>query len=728
MNTVSTLALMFAGSAIPFTSSPATFEYDANGNLTRVTDPLGRTASKQYDTLNRPVREQLPAAGAGTSAPSMRYTYDALDQLASVTDPRNLKTTYIVNGLADQLGLSSPDTGNIARTYDAAGNLISSTDARGQATTYTYDARNRLTRIAYASGIATTFEYGAASGSADGQLIRMTDESGETDYQYDAAGRLVSKTQTVRHDAIRREFKVNYSYGQSGFSLGKIDSITYPSGNRILLVYGNDGRVSDIYTTSAGSTASTILLRDIHYSPMGLPESWHWGNGRRYQRDFDLQGRLTRFALGEEQQGGTVRSLEYDGAGNIMATHHTRTDIGVTELDQRYAYDELDRLTFFNSNNTSLSFGYDVSSNRTQLALGSRIYPIRIAPASNRLQSAEGPLPAKTYTYDASGNLVSNGTFSFTYNARGRLSSSKNSSGQTRYLYNGMDERVAKTTASTASTNGSTYFIHDQDHQLIGEYDAESINSIETVYLEDMPVVVMRTTLLAGVPVASLYYIYTDQIKTPRVIANAKDNSIVWRWDHADPFGLSAPGPGSGNAFIFNGRFPGQYYDLESNLIHNRHRDYDPEAGRYIESDRLGLAGGLNTYLYADANPVSRIDPTGEFAIPAPLIIIAAGTGAYYWWMSQHRPPLTASQPGGIIPPQDFPGGISYPPKNQPQNCVVGVLPPEVPRPPRADCETTFNICVAHVKGYATGWLTRSSGYTLCLMAYAVCRKRGGQP
>ena len=123
------------------------------------------------------------------------------------------------------------------------------------------------------------------------------------------------------------------------------------------------------------------------------------------------------------------------------------------------------------------------------------------------------------------------------------------------------------------------------------------------------------------------YYIYADHLNTPRQVAD-QSNQVVWQWNQDDPFGGKVPV--ANNGFEFNLRFPGQYYDRETNLHFNYFRDYDPQTGRYVQSDPIGLNGGINTYLYGNANPISNIDPTGEFAFAIPAIA-AVGEAIGSW-------------------------------------------------------------------------------------------------
>jgi RHS repeat-associated protein len=111
-----------------------------------------------------------------------------------------------------------------------------------------------------------------------------------------------------------------------------------------------------------------------------------------------------------------------------------------------------------------------------------------------------------------------------------------------------------------------------------------------------------------------VYYLHNDHLNTPRMVSD-EANRVVWRSSPlSEPFGMSPSEEdpdGDGQAFTLNLRFPGQYADRESSLSYNYFRDYDPETGRYWQSDPIGLAGGSNTYAYVNGSPLSFADPSG---------------------------------------------------------------------------------------------------------------------
>jgi len=111
---------------------------------------------------------------------------------------------------------------------------------------------------------------------------------------------------------------------------------------------------------------------------------------------------------------------------------------------------------------------------------------------------------------------------------------------------------------------------------------------------------------------ALLHYVHIDHLNSPRLISNAAQQ-VVWRRDNQEPFNDSPPdeNPSGLGVFEFPLGFPGQYFDKETNLHYNYRRDYDPGTGRYVQSDPIGLQGGLNTYAYVGARPLSRTDVLG---------------------------------------------------------------------------------------------------------------------
>ena len=120
--------------------------------------------------------------------------------------------------------------------------------------------------------------------------------------------------------------------------------------------------------------------------------------------------------------------------------------------------------------------------------------------------------------------------------------------------------------------------------------------------------------LATGLAWADVLYVHTDHLGTPRLATN-EQGVTVWRnLPTTEPFGnapVEEDPDGDSTLNTLNLRFPGQYADKETNLNYNYFRDYDPSTGRYVQSDPIGLRGGINTYGYVGGNPLTFIDPLG---------------------------------------------------------------------------------------------------------------------
>jgi len=200
------------------------------------------------------------------------------------------------------------------------------------------------------------------------------------------------------------------------------------------------------------------------------------------------------------------------------------------------------------------------------------------------------------------------------------------------YAVSALGQRVSKSVSG-----GTTLFIYDEQGHLIGEYDGTGALIQETIWLEDLPVATLRPTGAGGSPTPiNVYYVHADHLGSPRAVTRPSDNAIMWQWDNLDPYGVNAANenPASQGTFHYNLRFPGQYYDAETGTHYNYYRDYDPAAGRYEQSDPIGLAGGMNTFDYGAGDPVGTSDPMGLRTdvtidpVPPPRWI----TGLPWWW------------------------------------------------------------------------------------------------
>jgi YD repeat-containing protein len=524
-------ALIIALAYTPFLSelasaqaqtSTTTYEYDGAGNITKITDPRGKVTVQTYDPLDRLIGLVQPAVALGT--PSVGMTYDGQDRVKSVTDPRSLVTSYTNTGLGDQTNLASPDTGAAVLTYDTAGNVKTRKDARNKTTTYTYDALNRLTLAAYATGVSTAYEYdGGVAGAANakGRLTKITDESGITTYTYNGFGQVLSKTQTLTGTPAKVR-TVTYAYGTTGSANGKLTSTTYPSGNRVNYTYNANGQISTISFNPANNNGvgtntaiTTNLLTNITYNPTAQATGWQWGNHTTIApsvvtRTYDLDGRLTSFPLGHSTQLGLIRTVTYDESSRITAYSHVN-GAGAAQPTQNHSftYDDLNRLTNWTQNTTSQGYSYDLTGNRITNTIAASTYTYATPTTSNRLTSTSGPAPAQTNTYDAAGNVLTNGTATFTYSDRGRLKTAKVGTNTTTYTTNGLEQRLTKAGPTAIIPTGQVIYAYDEEGKQIGEYDANLTATAETVYLNTTPVALLTQARTGTSP----NFVYTTSMR-----------------------------------------------------------------------------------------------------------------------------------------------------------------------------------------------------------------------
>jgi len=604
----------------------ANYGYDANGNATSVTDPLGNKTTLVYDPLNRLIKSIDPTGKATQSS------YDSHDNPLSVTDPLAHITDYSYDGFGNRLSTDSPDTGSSQADYDDAGNLLNTTDARGQIVNYSYDALNRVSQIIYADKPPITFSYDQGS-NGTGHLTQMTDESGTTRWSYNLQGKVTGKSFNTGSLTLVTQYGYNTN--------GQLIALTYPSGKVVRLTYSN-GQISAV------DANRSPLLSNIHYQPFGPAQDWMFGNGVKTSRSFGLDGRLIDYDLGDR-----TRQLTYDAAGRI--TGYRDSDLN---YDQSFSYDPLGRLINYTDPASQTSYSYDANGNRTEQQSGAQNKNFNIEAISNRLLSVtDNQLQTlKSYSYDAAGHITGDGYHHFAYDGRGRMvQASSIGHGSEQYRINGLGQRVAKIHGRTHEKSkddyhdghdgkrtetdrhhkeqdnhsndapAGIYFVYDEAGHLLGEYNQHSKALQETVWLGDMPAAVLANN--------QHYFIYVDHLNSPRAITD-RTGRVVWRWD-SDPFGAADENEDhdrddhhafsskkadedpdrDGQRFVYNLRFPGQYYDKETGLFYNYFRDYDSETGRYIESDPIGLAGGINTYGYVGGNPVNFIDPLGLYIV-----------------------------------------------------------------------------------------------------------------
>jgi RHS repeat-associated protein len=449
---------------------------DVDLNNTSVTSPDGKTTTMAYDA-----RGNLTSATAPSSLGAQKtFTYDASNDLTSVTDGRNKVTSYSYDSSGNNTQVVEDGATIAQRTFNGAGQVLTSTDGRGKTTTYTYDSNGNLASVTDPLGNKTTYGYDSA-----GRRTSMVDPRGNvtganpadytTSYTYDAAGHLLTQTDPLGHTTT-------YTYD----SAGNQTSVTDPKNHTTTTAYDAANRVTSVTAPDGGVTSYT-------YDAVG---------NRLTETDPDNHTTTYAYNADNEQTSATspkgeVTTSSYDSNGNLTKTVDPRGNVSGANPDDyatTYTYDAAGRLlTETDPLGHTTTHAYDAVGNETSVTDANNHRTSYTYDAAGRILTVTAPDGGvTTYTYDGAGNELTrkdanNHTTTYTYDDAGHLASKTSPLGQ-QWTYSYDPAGHLKTTvdangnATQTSGDGTTTYAYDRAGRLTSIDYSDSTPDVSFAY------------------------------------------------------------------------------------------------------------------------------------------------------------------------------------------------------------------------------------------------------
>lgn len=569
-----------------------TFSYDAVGNLIQKRDPLGHITKYTYNNQGQRLTVTNPLDFATS------YTYDT-GVLSSVTDPLSRTTTMFADSvgrgvqMVDPLGntystiydalnratqVTNSLGGSLSLEYDANGNLTAHVDPKGNRTQYTYDVMNK--RVSKKDPLLNVVTYVFDTAS---RILSVTDRNSVvTGMTYDGLNR---RSQTgfgaTPSSPTTYSSTLNYTYDAGNHRLQAIDS----ANGAIIRSYDGLDRL-----TSESSPQGTV---SYSYDAMGRRVGMTVPGQPNITYSWDAASRMSAIT-----QGTQTVSFTYDAANR-------RTSVTLPDgIAVNYAYDaanQLTSITYVKGATTlgNLTYAYDNGGRRIDVggSYANIAEPAQIPSASYNADNQLTQWNGSSLAYDLNGNLTSDGTNTYTWNARNQLSQiSQGATVVASYQYDADGRRRGKT------INGvTTQYLYDGEN-FVQEQDATGAATANLLTGLDLDAVYTRTAVAGG----NTSNFLVDHLGT--IIAEADASGNIASTYTYEPFGKTTA---IGTATSNSQRYTGREQDT-ADLYYLRSRYYSTSLGRFIAEDPVELKGGSNFYAYAYGDPIDFNDPTGR--------------------------------------------------------------------------------------------------------------------